>query len=176
MSRRAAVLVPVWQEPGSGGVSLLLIQRGTGGTHPGQIAFPGGRHDAAVDASLVATALRESEEEVGLAASAVEILGALTERRTYSSEFIVSPFVGRIPPGYRFRARQGEVAALVPASLRCFFAAERRVTLRRQFRGRRFTVPAVDLGGRVVWGLTLDIVDELIQSGLLNTLTDAAAL
>ena len=174
MSRRAAVLVPLWAEPGVG-VSLLLIQRAAGGSHPGQMAFPGGRYDAAIDASLLATALRESEEEVGLAAAAVEILGALAERRTYSSEFLVSPFVGRIPPGYAFRPQTREVAAVVPVPLAVFGDPERRISIRREFRGHHFEVPAVDLGRRAVWGLTLDVVDELIQSGLLEAVPSPLA-
>jgi 8-oxo-dGTP pyrophosphatase MutT (NUDIX family) len=171
MTRRAAILVPLWSEPGRG-LSLLLIQRAAGGPHSGQVAFPGGRHDAAVDASLVATALRESEEEVGLGASDVDVLGALSERRTYSSEFVVSPFVARIPEGYAFHAQKREVAALLPVSVAVFREPRRRVSLFQEFRGRRFQVPGVDLGGSVVWGLTLDVIDELLASPLLAALAE----
>jgi len=153
---------------------LLLIERSTGGSHPGQMAFPGGRHEATVDSSLVATALRESEEEVGLMAADVELLGALSERRTYSSEFVVSPFVARIPAAYSFRADAREVAAVVPVPVALFRDSGRRVTLRREFRGHHFDVPGVEVEGREVWGLTLDVVDELLESGLLTALSAEA--
>lgn len=166
VSRRAAVLVPLWRE-GDGGVSLLLIQRAAEGLHAGQMALPGGRHDPTVDSSLVATALRESEEEVGLSARDVAIFGALSERRTYTSQFLVTPFVAWIPAGYPFVAQRREVADMVRVPLAVFQDPSRRVSLRKEFRAERVVVAGVDLGERVVWGLTLDIIDEVLRSDLL---------
>jgi 8-oxo-dGTP pyrophosphatase MutT (NUDIX family) len=66
--------------------------------HPGEISFPGGRHDA-TDPDLLATALREAEEEIGLAPSAVRVLGALQPTPTIATGYAIYPFVGLIEPG-----------------------------------------------------------------------------
>ncbi len=167
MTARAAVLVPIWRDRDAG-ASLLLIRRAaTGGRHPGQMAFPGGRYEPVVDATLLDTALRESEEEVGLSPSDVSVVGALAERRTYSSEFVVTPFVGWIPADYPFRAQQREVAAMVRTPLAVFGEHHRRRSIRREFRGRSVVMSGVEVGEDVVWGLTLDVIDELLRSNLL---------
>src|SRR5512145_3540934 len=87
----AAVLVPLLTVGGE--PSLLYIRRATGlPHHQGQVAFPGGIHRGTEDASLLATALRESEEEIGLAPRDVRPLGALDDIETVSSRFVITPF------------------------------------------------------------------------------------
>ena len=95
--RPAAVLVPlVRREPG---ITVLLTQRTDDmPSHAGQIAFPGGRHQAD-DADAVATALRETEEEVGLARSFVDVIGAVDLYRT-GTGYEITPIVGIVTPGF----------------------------------------------------------------------------
>ena len=76
--RESAVLVPVYRDA-AGDANLVLIHRTNYGVHGGQLAFPGGKREPA-DASLQATALRETEEEIGLPSTAIEVLAALNVR------------------------------------------------------------------------------------------------
>ncbi len=93
----AAVLVPLVERPG--GITVLLTRRTEHlNDHPGQISFPGGRVEAR-DAGPVETALRETEEEIGLARSHVEIVGRLDRYETVTG-FIITPVVGLVRPGF----------------------------------------------------------------------------
>ena len=89
------MLVPVFERDGA--LHLLYTTRSADlPLHAGQVRFPVDAHDRA-RASLLATALRETEEEIGLARADVDVLGALDPIHTLSSNFLVTPFVGRIP-------------------------------------------------------------------------------
>lgn len=167
--KRAAVLVPLRVVPGTGPV-MTMIRRSSGGSHPGQMAFPGGHYEGARDSSLLDTALRESFEEVGLAGRDVEVIGALPERKTYSSEFVVSAFVARIPHPYEFSAQEREVARIVDAPLSHFFDPAQRIAHEWTYQGRGVQVPGVIVSGEVVWGLSLGIIDDFLASDLLRSL------
>ena len=162
--RRAAVLVPLQR---GGGVSVVLTRRAEGlPTHAGQIAFPGGRHDPALDESLLATALREAEEEIGLRAADVEVLGALTPVSTMSSAFEIHPFVGRVAADYVFTPHPGEVVEVFSMPLSVHGDAALRTAHGWTAGGRRVEVPAILFEGRLVWGATLRILDLLMRSPL----------
>jgi 8-oxo-dGTP pyrophosphatase MutT (NUDIX family) len=153
------VLVPVFLDA-TGAHRLIFIQRPAGpAEHAGQVSFPGGRHDPVRDESLVATALREASEEIGLAAHDMRLLGALPERRTFTTGRLVTPFVAIVPAVLELRADPREVEEIFTASLDDF---SRRESMSWQHEGRAYEVPCVRVGERVVWGLTLDIVDDLI--------------
>jgi len=103
----AAVLVPLVQRPGE--LHVLLTRRTDHlHDHAGQISFPGGRTDPG-DADAVATALREAEEEVGLAPDAVEVIGRLPDYTTVT-RFVVTPVVALVRPDYRLALDSFEVA------------------------------------------------------------------
>jgi 8-oxo-dGTP pyrophosphatase MutT (NUDIX family) len=160
--RRAAVLVPLVVAP-NGARRLILIQRGAAASeHAGQVAFPGGRHDGGRDESLLATALREASEEVGIEAAGVRVIGALPERRTFTSGRLVSPFVGVVASPIRLRRDRREVAAVFTAALDDFASGASRERLRWEVGGAGYEVPCVRIGKRVVWGLTLDVIDDLL--------------
>lgn len=153
------MLVPVFFDP-VGAHRLILMQRPAGlAEHAGQVGFPGGRHDPARDESLVATALREAHEEIGLEARYVRLLGALPERRTFTTGRLVTPFVAIVPPALDLRADPREVEQIFTAGLDDF---ARRESMAWRHEGRTYEVPCVRVGDRVVWGLTLDIVGDLI--------------
>jgi 8-oxo-dGTP pyrophosphatase MutT (NUDIX family) len=98
----SAVLAPVYRDP-AGALRLVLIRRGPHGIHGGQLAFPGGRREAS-DATLLDTALREAEEEIGLPGSQVQVLASLPVIETVATGFRVAPFLGRLagaPPTWR---------------------------------------------------------------------------
>ncbi len=108
--RLAAVLVPVYDGPE--GPTLLLIRRTTTVNHPGQVAFPGGRPEPG-DADLLATALREAHEELGIDPAVVQVVGALPIVETMTSNYAISPFVGRLPARPPLRLQDSEVAAVL---------------------------------------------------------------
>jgi 8-oxo-dGTP pyrophosphatase MutT (NUDIX family) len=105
--RAAAVLVPLVMR--EHGLTVLLTERTAHlSAHAGQVAFPGGRTEPA-DASPVATALRETEEEIGLPRSLIEILGSMPLYQT-GSGFAVTPVVGLVPGAHVLRLDANEVA------------------------------------------------------------------
>lgn len=166
---RAAVLIPIRLVESVGPV-MTMIRRTAGGPHSGQMAFPGGRYDGRFDQSLLDTALRESSEEVGIDPAHVEIVGALPDRNTLSSAYVVSPFVARIPQPYEFTAAPREVARIVDVPLVEFRDPERRRPLQWQWQGRLVEVPSVLVDGEVIWGLSLAIIEDLLASELLRQL------
>lgn len=110
---RASVLVPIVDraEP-----TVLLTQRSDHlSDHPGQIAFPGGRAEA-YDVDATATALREAQEEIGLPASQVDVLGAMPLYTT-GTGFLVTPIVAIVQPAYSMRADPFEVAEVFEVPL-----------------------------------------------------------
>jgi 8-oxo-dGTP pyrophosphatase MutT (NUDIX family) len=109
------VLVPVY--PGAAGPTLLLIRRTPVGHHGGQVAFPGGRPEAG-DASLLDTALREAQEEVGIEPADVRIAGLLPVVETMTSNYAIFAYVGRLAERPALRLQASEVAAVldVPVS------------------------------------------------------------
>ncbi|MFW5965139.1 MAG: NUDIX hydrolase [Halodesulfurarchaeum sp.] len=108
--REAAVLLPVYR--GADGPNLLFIERAPDlSEHPGEMSFPGGGAEP-VDADRRETALREADEEIGLAAESVEVVGRLDDVQTITG-YVVSPFVARVPPR-QYEPSNGEVQAVVP--------------------------------------------------------------
>ena len=105
----AAVLMPIQERPD--GDYLVLTKRAERlNHHSGQVAFPGGRVDAD-DRGELEAALRESHEEIGLDPSQVRVLGRL-DQVTAAYDFVVTPFVGVIPPSYQFRLNPTETEAV----------------------------------------------------------------
>jgi 8-oxo-dGTP pyrophosphatase MutT (NUDIX family) len=92
----AAVLLPLFEAGGEAHV-VLTKRPETMPSHQGEIAFPGGKHDPALDPDLQATALREAREEVGLDPDDVEIVARLEGISTVASRFVITPFVGFLP-------------------------------------------------------------------------------
>src|SRR5437016_14087723 len=109
--RRAAVLLPLYRLEDE--YFVLLTRRSEQvAHHKGQISCPGGAIDAE-DADALAAALRETEEEVGIAPEDVQILGALDDLEATVSGFLITPFVGLIPYPYPLRLNPCEIAELV---------------------------------------------------------------
>lgn len=113
--RESAVLIPVFRNA-AGEATLVLVRRGDFGVHGGQLAFPGGKRDP-TDASLLATALRETEEEIGLPAVDIDVLAALPPVQTRSTGFCIAPFLARIVPPPTWRFAQPEIAEVLEVPL-----------------------------------------------------------
>jgi 8-oxo-dGTP pyrophosphatase MutT (NUDIX family) len=112
--RRAAVLIPIVERPE--GLTVLLTQRTAHlNNHAGQISFPGGSAEE-LDSSAIETALRETEEEIGLHRRHVEIVGVLPDHITASS-YLVTPVVGLVTPPFELIAESNEVAEIFEVPL-----------------------------------------------------------
>jgi len=128
--------------------------------HPGEISFPGGRHDD-TDADLLATALREAEEEIGLPGSAVQVLGALQPTPTIATGYAVYPFVGLIEAGRAWTLSPREVASVLELSLHDVLAGYARRRLLR--RGIPIRTDTYVVGDDLIWGATARILADLFD-------------
>ena len=164
----AAVLVPLYVREGQ--LHAVFTERMHDlPRHAGEISFPGGRNDPE-DPSLMATALREAQEEIGLDPDTVEILGALQPTPTIATGYAIYPFVGLIEPNQKWNPSAGEVAAVIELSLSAVAAGYARRRLKRRNVAVRTDTYAVD--GHVIWGATARIVADLLDRvALVPTLT-----
>ncbi len=174
MQRRvAAVLVPVFRDA-AGLLRLVLIVRTDRGLHGGQLALPGGKADPG-DESLLATALRETEEEIGLAPADVEVLAELDTVRSGPTDFEVHPFLARVPADVEWRPSPDEVVEVLTPAVDELWDPD----LRRE---RLFTsahwpegllVDGIPVGDRVLWGMTLRLLDDVLPRLLAGEWEDA---
>jgi 8-oxo-dGTP pyrophosphatase MutT (NUDIX family) len=156
----AAVLVPLFLDTAGEPSVVLTRRREDMRRHPGEISFPGGRQDPE-DADLRATALREAQEEIGLAPDGVELVGALQPTPTIATNYAVYPFVGLIEPGQSWRPAEAEVAEVLELSLRDLRAGyDRRRMLRR---GVPFRTDTYVVGDHLVWGATARMLADLFE-------------
>ncbi|MFI5000030.1 MAG: CoA pyrophosphatase [Reyranellales bacterium] len=157
--RPAAVLVPLVDR--ASGVTVLLTQRTEDmPSHAGQVAFPGGRRQAD-DADAIATALRETEEEVGLARSFVDVIGSFDPYRT-GTGYEITPIVGIVTPGFTTQADPREVADVFEVPLSHFLdARNHRIESRTVAEGRQRRYYAMPYGERYIWGATAGMLKNL---------------
>jgi 8-oxo-dGTP pyrophosphatase MutT (NUDIX family) len=153
----SAVLIPIFIEKGE--YKILFTERSHNVEHhKGQISFPGGVVDKK-DKSLLETALRESYEEIGLLSEDVEILGQLDEQCTFTSHFVIHPFVGLIPYPYAFKINRDEVQSLIAIDVRSLTGKKDRVTLD----DLTYHGTVYEYEGYTIWGATASITENLIS-------------
>lgn len=157
--RESAVLVPLFvraELPHA----LFTRRPSTLRTHAGQISFPGGSRDPE-DATPLHTALRETEEELGIARAQVEILGMLDEIPTIT-EFRIAPFVGVIPGDGAYRPNPDEIAEVLEVPLpHLLHEATVRVE-QYEVRGKMRDVYFYEWQGHTIWGATARILRDLL--------------
>jgi 8-oxo-dGTP pyrophosphatase MutT (NUDIX family) len=157
----AAVLLPLHGWPDEPGL-IFTERRADMRRHAGEISFPGGRRDED-DADLVATALREAEEEIGLAPASVEMSGALPPASTFVTGYRIHPYVGLIPDPSELdlRPNPSEVETVLAFSLerlRAGYAMRRLVR-----RGVPIHTPTYEVDGHLIWGATARILGDLLE-------------
>jgi 8-oxo-dGTP pyrophosphatase MutT (NUDIX family) len=154
------VLVPLFLAPDGEPHAVLTRRRADLRRHAGEISFPGGRRDPE-DPDLRETALREAEEEIGLARTEVTMLGELPPVSTFVTGYLIHPFVGLIPMGQRWRASPREVDAVLELPLRALREGRTRTQMER--RGISFETDAYIVEEHLIWGATARILDDLYE-------------
>lgn len=157
--RDAAVLVPFLDGPS--GLELILVKRGsTAPAHADEIAFPGGICDVD-DPDPITTALREAEEEVGLARADVEVIGSLERVSTVATAFAVTPVVGWVGAVREWVPQPGEIDAVLRVPLRDLVdpdAYHSETWVRPEWEVHFF-----EIEGETIWGLTARILNGLLR-------------
>jgi 8-oxo-dGTP pyrophosphatase MutT (NUDIX family) len=160
-SRAAAVLVPLYEAGGE--THVVLIKRPeTMPSHQGEIAFPGGKYEAGVDAGLRSTALREAHEEVGLDPAEVEVVAQLDGIGTVASRFTITPFVGFLSGRPALTPSPYEVVRVLEVPISELLHPD-------AYREERWDMAADDLGvhfyeleDETVWGATARILTSFL--------------
>jgi 8-oxo-dGTP pyrophosphatase MutT (NUDIX family) len=158
--RNAAVLIPFRPQP-DGSIKLVFTKRHDDlPQHAGQISFPGGRADPE-DSDFVATALRESWEELAIPIDAVEVLGALEPMSTYVTDYAVYPIIGRVDAELPLTPNPGEVDSVFEVDLNDLAQMREKRELVRA--GMTFTTEAFESEGGLIWGVTGYILGRLLD-------------
>jgi 8-oxo-dGTP pyrophosphatase MutT (NUDIX family) len=160
--RRASVLIPLYRDADHA-LRVVMLRRSPGGIHGGQLAFPGGRPEPG-DETPFHTALREAEEEIGLAPGRVHLLASLPLLETFTSGYVIAPFLARVEPPDAWRPSPREVDAVLDLRLDDLARPETRVEAVEQFPNwpepRRFEFFKV--GEDRLWGLSYRIFAPLL--------------
>ena len=160
----ASVLIPIVlrSEAGDCGLTVIFTQRAAHlKDHSGQVSFPGGRA-AAADASPEATALRESQEEIGLDSARVEILGRLPEYHTRTG-YRITPVVGLVAPPFELRADAGEVDEIFEVPLAFLLDPANHQRQSREWQGELRWFFAMSYEDRYIWGATAGMLVNLYR-------------
>jgi len=167
LSLRAAVCVIVAEQPNLG-TSLLMIQRAIhpGDTWSGHMAFPGGKHETD-DAHITQTALRECQEELGIAPHALERFGRLSDilakpYRLQQKPMVVSPLLFRSNQTLTLKPNR-EVAEALWVPLSHFLNDKNRQRMVWKNAGFNLDIPCYDYQGKRIWGISLIMIDEIVN-------------
>ncbi|MEZ4817895.1 MAG: CoA pyrophosphatase [Flavobacteriaceae bacterium] len=160
-ARKAAVLCLFYPSLEAETRFSLILRKTYPGVHSAQIGFPGGKMET-TDVSLEHTALRETEEEVGVPQQRIQVIKQLTEVYIPPSNFFVHPFLGITPHTPHFKIQDEEVEALIEVPLLEFLEDKARITqvLSTSY-AKNIEVPAFQLQGHVVWGATAMMLNEV---------------
>ena len=159
--RPGAVMILLYEEEGQ--IQFPLIRRSEyRGIHSGQMALPGGKAED-TDADLIATAVREAHEELGIDPHKIDIVGTLTSFFVAPSNFQILPVVAYAKEFPKFVPNEREVAGIVQADIQTMIdpqtIKEKQIT---PAEGITFDAPYYDLSGTVVWGATAMMLSEFV--------------
>jgi 8-oxo-dGTP pyrophosphatase MutT (NUDIX family) len=161
-ARMGGVLVLFYHKDGE--LQLVLTRRRDDlKSHAGQMSFPGGQHEP--QETMLMTALRETEEEIGVSAQSLEVIGKLMPLYIPPSDFEVHPFVAWSNHGSRpqFLPNPDEVAEIIEVPLRHLLDPASRHEQPWDFRGHSINVPYYAIGDHKVWGATAMMISELLE-------------
>ncbi len=162
-ARKAGVLVLFYPSEHNKTHFVLILRKTYKGVHSAQVGFPGGQREEG-DYSMEGTALRETEEEVGVPSSVISVLKELTEIYIPPSNYFVQPYLGITGINPRFIPQEDEVEAIIEVPLTEFL--DDRVLINRKLSTSYATnmeVPAFELQQHIVWGATAMMLNEVRQ-------------
>lgn len=159
--KEGGVLILLYEEGGQ--LKFPLIQRSSyEGIHSGQMALPGGKFEVE-DSNLIATALRETREEIGIPENKIEVIGSLSTFYVAASNYMVKPVIGLIRELPNFILDPREVDDVITPSIEQLVSLnslkETELTVRNDY---KLLCPYFDLEGRMVWGATAMMLSELV--------------
>lgn len=161
-ARKSGVLILLFPDD-DGEINTVFIKRNEyDGVHSGQIAFPGGKFEES-DYDIIATALREAEEEVGISKNAVKIIGQLSDLFVPPSNFIISPVVAISDFKPDFIPDKNEVAEIFTVPLNFFLKQGSSGDYKISYRTEMVNVPGYYCKNHLIWGATAMIMSELLQ-------------
>ena len=155
------MLIPLFKKDGE---YHILFTRRTDKVehHKGQISFPGGRQDKK-DQDLLATALREAREEMGIEEKDVRILGELDDICTVSTDFCVSPFVALLPYPYPYKVNRQEIEEVIEVPLSGLLDDRRLRQELYEKDGQLISVYFYQHQDHTIWGATANILKQLLD-------------
>jgi 8-oxo-dGTP pyrophosphatase MutT (NUDIX family) len=161
--RSAAVLITLVEgDYKHDGLQVILTKRASHlKHHPSQVSFPGGKVEP-TDRNLIATALREAEEEIGLSSDAVKVIGELLPYQTISG-FKVTPIIAMINNKQRFQLDKNEVAEIFQVPLQHFFSTAKHHTINARFNGNPHNIHFMPYKHYNIWGATASMLKDLIK-------------
>ena len=159
--KQAAVLLPIYHKNGK---YYILFTKRTERvmTHKGQISFPGGTLEQG-DTTLLDTALRECDEEIGLTPDKVEILGELDDITTETTGYIISPFIGLIPYPYQFKVNGEEIEEIIEVPISALLDRTCLHSENMVREGKIVNLYFYNYQGRVIWGATARILRQFLD-------------
>ncbi len=158
---RGAVVIPIFKKENH--IYVLFTKRTEDlPTHKGQISFPGGKKED-TDESLLATALRETNEEIGLSSSSLEVWGELDQFRTHTSNFLLSVFLCFIPYPFELTLSKKEVEEILEVPLEELLDEKKWV--QKEFKTEKtiHNVWFFDFHNKIIWGATAEIVQHFLS-------------
>ncbi len=160
-SRKAGVLILLY--PKNGELNVAFIRRTEyNGPHSGQISFPGGKTEKE-DSDIIQTALRESQEEIGINPNNVKIYGQLTPLHIPISNFLVFPAIGYYQSTPEFKADPNEVKEIIEITLKDLLNPENCTTKEFNYGDLSFSAPVYNPQNLTIWGATAMILSEFLE-------------
>lgn len=156
--KKAAVMALFY--PKNNQTHLVLIQRTAHGVHSSQIALPGGKQEEQ-DPNLAYTAVRETQEEIGIEARKINMITPLSAIYVPPSNFLVHPYIGHLEQTPEFTLQADEVAQIIEVPLADFLSAPTTLHNIKASYSEFTGVPAYTIHGNIVWGATAMILSEL---------------
>jgi 8-oxo-dGTP pyrophosphatase MutT (NUDIX family) len=160
-ARKAGVLALFYPNKLRETTLVLILRKTYKGVHSAQIGFPGGKHEDS-DETLKATALRETQEEIGITQNQIEVIKQMTEVYIPPSNFYVQPYIGITTKTPMFIKQVEEVEDIIEVSLNHFLDDAAIVTKSVETSyTTKIDVPAYELNGHIVWGATAMMLSEI---------------
>lgn len=159
---RAAVLLPLFVQDERWHI-LFTRRTHRVGTHKGQISFPGGKVETDDD-SLVETALRETEEEIGVPADSIKVLGRLDDTQSRSARYVVTPYVGTFAGTVAFKPNPSEIDELILVPLRDLQDPAIHRIEWWEYQGTQVPVHFYEWDAYTIWGITGGILADFLDT------------